>query len=523
MSPQEIEERYARGGNPLRGLAFYPLYALFFVWFTLPTLGFYFLLWMWAVVVTYGIPRAMELLGIREPIRPEFEDIGYLTVPWERVPIALKLEFAFWRIPLYMWHKARALSYAPASFLSGNSRAELITDEQIKTTVTGGWMVHHLTLDGEGDDARLIFDLAPYHNNAFLDHVKVSALSLECARDGSPLIITMVDGSEHRPDDVTWPLAKMHFWTAACGFGYQCVHSWVHFVLPDLAAIQTHNELPKDSVLGQLLRPHFQYTMRINQVRNDGMSIANGNSLRHRLTPWLSFPVESRGFALGNDANSSAFYFPDEPIRAEGWGEFMETWLAERRGTPLDRWEPPHYAKNDATPFHRSMAAYYDDILVFVREVWPEVERPLYDKWIGGIGKWLPEIALVKPQEAVALMIWQVSFLHSADHWTLAESRLRVCNTTFRAFDPSDAEHPGRVCTPWQVVRSRCTNDLFGVPHSHPFQPMRIADTRHGFKKPALLKAEEDFLKRLRATEQRLKAEGNHIVDLDSIFPSLSY
>lgn len=522
------------------------LYALFFVILTIPifVIGQVAVLFM---VIYYAIVVFLENHGVvaRKFPRMEEKKIDKSNYVWtvlpDNFPTELHLDFWMWRIPGYITTVALSFPEAYATRLTCRARVTIIGDDTLKRFLSSSFVVHNYSRriskkrPTEKSEWYYLELGALTTSKEWFPGVKYSCTGAKCEKDGTPKAIYIKGSTGNaltvRPGDQDWLLAKTHFVTSALTAGATIFHSWVHFVLPDASACSFYNNVPRDGVLYQLLYPHLRFTLRINQVLNDGTAIdKTRGGISDKFFPFMPVETTAEGFVKMNSAFTNRFYFAaDEilpPYVKDAFKIFINTGRFPERVDRLDDWDPPNYAQTTFTNYHRFLASYYIVIRVFIGKVMPFIDQQHYDLWMKEIGVILPAVLEVDPADMISCIIWHTCITHNTDHLNDLSFRRYACNTLYVDYDYKKygtVETIQKMFQQWDIVVAQGTYDVFINPFHHPFFNHRLQDVVHKFDIPRLQQASAEFRKDLRANEAHLKEIGLDLVDLRDFTASLCY
>lgn len=224
-------------------------------------------------------------------------------------------------------------------------------------------------------------------------------------------------------------------------------HSFVHFHLPTSMALFADKLMgdpgKKKSRLATLLDRHSRFTLVFNYAgHNMFFPVQNQN--------W-SFPycfrITQKDFAFLNIARTQHYY----KLTAENQtGHFISNMSQYKDKIEFD----------DRFVFHRMVKTYYDYIDSYVRDF--GIEANLLEEFMDYVKKLVPTIKVEDPMTMLVTLIWQVSILHSMDHYMIYQQR------EYMAFgDPTD---------PWNVAVSNFVLDTYVKPFLIPGQKEELAN-----------------------------------------------
>lgn len=438
------------------------------------------------VVVWNGVPGVVD-------IRPQ-EEVDFLT----------------WRSPLYVAPMTAGIADQFARLITGGQRVAVATDAEVINLILSTPLSHSLlreeraggewyTLDQSRQSRIQTFPGSAYEINRVgfpVDRARRSEIEIE-----------MLDGQVHRPGDSTWELAKLYFQNAWSHAGVGNYHTWVHFGLPDAAAGTFENNVPAGSVLRQLMAPHLRFTMRIDhQALRIGKFSSNVHrSLKCRLNPWLSMPMTRDQFVGFAAEQVIDYYFHDE----------AEPSVIPRR-FDLDK------------PFDRFLSAYFEKTREFVRRVAPFVEKDHYESWMTDLARFIPDVARATMEENLAHLIWQVSILHSSDHYgfsAVADLGIPRLRHRFASQEAQAAkDDPAGLVSPVDLYRWRNAVAIFASHLDlHPKFDNRTMHTSYGFEQPELVDAARAYRDGLREVDTEMIRLDNRICPLNVMLQSVCF
>lgn len=456
------------------------------------------LLDLWALLKAGGRWLVARLLGIRHT--PEVEQ-------WRGIPSVLTvphsedLDFNFWRKPTYLVPTLKAMVRHKVSKLLDERRVQVIPDTELADWILKGPLSRLVVAHNDWYEV----DMSAVERLATDEGVNLHGPTVRlCKSSLMPLDIRFTNGETVTPEEgAHWSLAKLHFQSAATYLLPGRFHGNIHFGLPCVAAASLHH-LPKDSVLFQLLKPHLRFTLRIN---NEALRVQRAQD---RSKPYAPFPVTGDEFVRGiaEDVN--------EHLLEPGFSA------------------PPWSLANQELPFNRAGQMYYEQVRSFVNQLLPYVaDQDLHD-WRQFMAHYIPGFLDTDPAEALATLIWQVSFLHSMDHYTM-EHGMDVQRYLFvKPRLPAPVESGiQKSLSDDQVVRLMCGVEdryrvnvfarTFVAGHKHPLWSNTMDNIRYKFREPALQALAEEFRQQLQTTDQRLASDGLQLTPLNQVFQSICW
>jgi hypothetical protein len=314
----------------------------------------------------------------------------------------------------------------------------------------------------------------------------VVALGVE-ERGARRLVAMRIGGFLLRPEDQNaWARAR-YFLLQAAGLHATLVHHTpLHFQYDAIAAV-TATVLPEEHLLRRLLRPHFRFSLALNQAAlHSPLSILSN----HPLLPFATFPFD----------RASVHRF-----QAIGWS-----------GIEGNSAYPAHRFSARPRPVHgelgRFLELYYAALHPFVERV---VERIPPDdaavrSWANALHEWLPGFpdatAIAAPgilADVATACVWGPSVVHSTEHFGLAHHiplgaiplRLREPPPFSRVAAPLRRE---RLATREDELRQRMAWEVL----IRGGATTRLDELRYGFADPTLREANDE----LRASLRRLDA-----------------
>lgn len=429
------------------------------------------------------------------------------VIQWQGIPSVLtipakeNLDFNFWRKPTYIIPTLSGMVKHKLAWLLEEKRVEVLPDETLIRWITHGPMSRLANVkDGLVTVDLGVVNTLEFDQDAFLTGPK---LQWEIDKPES-LIITFADGAQYTPNDGgLWALSKLHMQAAVSLLIPGRFHGNIHFGLPCTAAASL-SRLNKNGVLYQLLSPHLRFTLRIN---NEALRVRRAQD---RAKPYAPFAIDG-----------------DEFVKSIA-GDVQEQLLEPGLRIPPWSLETNNFAFNQ---FGRS---YFEVIKKFVAEVFPFIEESELNIWQSFMGVYIPNIDQQDVVSVLATIIWQVSVLHSADHFTL-EQEMKGERYSFNKIRLKSPSQSGvRVDTPiQQVVEMACdTEDRFRSNvfintfvrgHKHPFWSNTMDNIAYGFKGPELKICVKKFKSNLVATEKQLESEGLNLCPLKNTFQSICW
>ncbi|MBB6460351.1 hypothetical protein [Flammeovirga kamogawensis] len=319
-----------------------------------------------------------------------------------------------------------------------------------------------------------------------------------------------------RSDGNAWELAKVFVMQGASYKLILSEHALLHFPFDCINAI-SKSTLPINSILLQLLLPHFEHTLVLNKV------VLNSSAS----------PVE-------NDQK-----FPYSGFLGKGEGQRSLVACAYTGIDGNDSYNGYRYSKDIEkfdSPYYLFLKEYYDTIEYFVSEVVNVIsdeEMNLIEEWANHINQWLPTFSskeAIKDKKTlvkeITMIIWDVSIAHSADHHSFAEIPSYLIPLRVR-INPKDIDCSQEI--DWKngmnikdMFRYRMEREMF-------FKPTNVSNlfnTYYHFEKVNYSEKTKAYLKNLNAiflkdlekTEQRIKSKNIPVfIPLKKIARSIQY
>lgn len=440
-----------------------------------------------------------KIVGIRHPVH---------VSQWRGIPSVLtvsaldNLDFNFWRKPTYLVPTLSAMVKFKVKKLLDDRRVEILPDDKLYPWISASPLSRLVTYDGD----YLCLDLAVVQNLHTDTDVYYTGplLRINRHKHGDVQIRFRDDAHTYTPADGSlWDLAKLHLQACSAFVMPGRFHGNIHFGLPCVAAASLQL-LDKQDPLYQLLAPHLRFTLRIN---NEALRVQRAQD---RTKAYAPFPL------TGDEFVSSIA------------GDVQEQLL-----TPGFRC-PPWSLQNNELPFNQFGQAYYNQVYAFVKNIYPHLSQTSLRVFKQQVDLYIPGFAAADDIHALATLIWQVSFLHSADHYAMEHEMQGDKYVFFSMHLPTPAHSLIKVNTPReQVINMACDaedkyrSSVFGrtfVPgHKHPLWSNTMDNIRYAFKDAHLKQAAADFQTHLLATEQALIEQGINICPLKNTFQSICW
>lgn len=427
------------------------------------------------------------------------------VVIWNGFPSVLKipskenLDFNFWRKPTYVIPTLVALIRNKVKWLLEEKRVTPLADNQLEHWISHGPLSRLAKRHGEC----LSVDLGQVKNVETDEGVYLVGPKVEL-KDNGEVAIRFSSDEAYTPDDGSlWVLSKLHVQAAAAYLLPGRFHGNIHFGLPCVAAASL-SSLDKSDILYQLLEPHVRFTLRIN---NEALRVQRAQD---RTKPYAPFPVTGEEFV--------------KSIAEDVKQELMEPGLRC----------PPWSLQQEQLPFVQYGQAYYSVIVDFVNEIYPEITEHEKQRWQHYMRGYIPGFEKHAINEAIATIIWQVSFLHSADHYAM-DSLMQAEKYLFSKMRMKSPKQSGITRdTPMdQVIKMACDAEdrfrlnVFGGTfmrgHKHPLWSNTMDNIKYRFKEGALCQSAEKFQSRLIETEKKLQEKDLNICPLKNVFQSICW
>lgn len=427
------------------------------------------------------------------------------VVSWKGIPSVLTIpskenvDFNFWRKPTYVIPTLKALVTNKVKWLLEEKRVAPLPDDQLRYWVSHGPLSR--LAERKGD--KLILDLSQVEDVETDDGVYLVGPQIELTDDHS-VAIRFSDSEVYTPvDGSLWVLSKLHVQAAAAFLLPGRFHGNIHFGLPCVTAASLAC-LKNTDVLYQLLAPHVRFTLRIN---NEALRVQRAQD---RSKPYAPFPVSGEEF-VGSIASDVKQQLMEPGFRC-----------------------PPWSLQQEPLPFVRYGQAYYTEVLNFINKIIPSISERELSTWRHFMSGYIPNFNQKNMNEAIATIIWQVSFLHSADHYSM-ESLMQADKYLFskmRLKNPSDAGVTKDTPVE-QVIKMACdAEDRFRVNvfagtfmrgHKHPLWSNTMDNIKYKFKDESLQKNALSFQKKLLIVEKELEENEINICPLSNVFQSICW
>ena len=442
---------------------------------------------------------AGKIIGIRQTVH---------VSQWRGIPSVLSisaadnLDFNFWRKPTYLVPTLSAMVKFKVKKLLDDRRVDILPDDKLYHWISDTPLSRLVSHDGDYLCLNLAVvqslhtDADVYYTGPLLRINRHNHADVQIRFKDDAHIYTPADGS-------LWDLAKLHLQASSAFVMPGRFHGNIHFGLPCVAAASLQ-VLNKQDALYQLLAPHLRFTLRIN---NEALRVQRAQD---RSKAYAPFPVS------GDEFVSSIA------------GDVQEQLL-----NPGFRC-PPWSLKNSELAFNQYGQAYYDQVYAFIAQVYPHLDAGSLRTFKQQVELFIPSFAAADDIHALATLIWQVSFLHSADHYSMEHVMQGDQYIFFSMHLPAPAHSLIKADTPRsQLINMACDaedkyrSSVFGrtfVPgHKHPLWSNTMDNIRYAFKDAQLKQVALEFQQNLLNTEQTLKQQGINICPLKNTFQSICW
>lgn len=427
------------------------------------------------------------------------------VVIWNGFPSVLKipskedLDFNFWRKPTYVMPTLISLVRNKVKWLLEEKRVSPLPDKKLAYWISHG----PLSRLAERNANCLTVDLGQVRNVKADDDVYLVGPKVEIEDSGKVAIRFGADEVYTPEDGSLWILSKLHVQAAAAYLLPGRFHGNIHFGLPCVTAASL-SRLNKADVLYQLLEPHVRFTLRIN---NEALRVQRAQD---RSKPYAPFPVSGEEFV--------------KSIAQDVKKELIE---------PGFRC-PPWSLQQEALPFVQYGQAYYMVILTFVTKVMPYITEEELLRWHHFMSGYIPKFERNNINEAIATIIWQVSILHSADHYAMdhlmqadkylfSKMRIKSPRESGITKDTPVDQVINMACDAEDRFRLNVFGGTFMRGHKHPFWSNTMDNIKYRFKNENLKKEAEVFQKELVSVEGELSKAGIDICPLKNVFQSICW
>ena len=323
-------------------------------------------------------------------------------------------------------------------------------------------------------------------------------------------------------DSHAWTLAKYYAIQGAAHMTSLSGHPATHFPYDTVNAI-TVSSIPTAHLLFKLLEPHLELHLAVDHAVLEG-----GDSIVSERHGEFYAPYACNGTNIRQLVPTGYIGYPNPLSKYEPSNE---------PGPNYKPWTYPKAAPDIPTDYGRFLAAYYETVRGYVREVVGQIaalgdsaqgaeQRYYIQRWAHYIAQVLPgfpdEHAILAPGSdgdpypnlvaAVTTYIWDVGIAHGLEHNSYYKLGPHRTGFRVRIPPPASRQIPAfsrkDVLHGWDLFKSTLAFEMFFRPHI----VTHLLDSQYNFDDPALRAAAERFKQALRATEQRLVDEG---VNLD--------
>lgn len=319
-----------------------------------------------------------------------------------------------------------------------------------------------------------------------------------------PLAIHLNGLTLEPTDGHAWELAKYFVLNGAACMTITGVHALLHFPMDSVNAV-TKSALPSGHLLSQILSPHLRFTLMLDRTVLEHPRSLLDNDQRATYTPFAATADGVRGLIRdayrGLPGNSSypAYRFPRRP--------------------PLI-----------PSAFGSHLQAYYACILEFTRQVLAHLPEgdPDVTTWANHLHQWLPGFPDGEEiwegdslAESAAFILCDVSVMHAADHYDLAQIPLNMVPLRLRIPPPTSKDAPPfdrrQLVTHDDTFRHAMAHELFVRPHTL----TRLGSVDYRFTDMDLYRLNCQFLSDLMDLDTRLSGSG--FIPLEHVACSIQY
>ncbi|MAQ16892.1 MAG: hypothetical protein CMN30_19125 [Sandaracinus sp.] len=483
----------------------------------------------------------------REPLGTAPE---VLHLPWQ--------EQADWQWHIGLRYFRDMFLFSPRAAAESARFEELpeVTDADMNAVLTQGIYSRFLApldpidretfaADLEGDDGIFYkFDFSPIEDvepyPGMYVAKTISLLRREAADSNEFDLKAIAIGADRlvlRPGDGgAWDLSK-YYVLQGCSYATLFTeHPNVHFPFDTVNAV-TKGSIPTHHLLFRILIPHLRFSLVLDNAVLQGKGSV--------ISDW-----------------QATIYDPFTARASDGLMSFFVAGYQGREGnSAYPRWEYPtrlDQLKLPPTPYGEFLRRYFDPFEKFARAVVGHMtaeELSYCQEWSRWIGEWIdgfPEVCFRRGDGAteedvaeadwedllerekdklaflIAVMLWDVTVVHSTDHYDFAHG-VPVEYKCFRLRQPPPSAPGGTLdrrtlSTKIDLFKSHLAHRMFFAPTT----VTRLMEVDYEFGYDAqgkALRAEENALKeRLRAVEAGLRADGIPIfMPLDEMAASIQY
>ncbi len=417
------------------------------------------------------------------------------------VPSKENLDFNFWRKLTYILPTLKGLVKNKVKWLLEEKRVSVLPDDELYHWVAYGPLSRLAKREGD----TLSVSLHQVQDMVTDDGIFLMGPTIEfdTANHNQPSI-RFSENEIYTPNDGSlWTLSKLHVQAAAAFLLPGRFHGNIHFGLPCVTAASLAC-LKKTDVLYQLLEPHVRFTLRIN---NEALRVQRAQD---RSKPYAPFPVSGDEFV--------------KSIAADVKEHLMEPGFVC----------PPWSLQQEALPFVEYGKTYYDEILTFIDSILPSITKAELQLWGHFMQGHIPEFKQQPINEALATIIWQVSFLHSVDHYAMesvmhadkylfSKMRLKVPSQSGVTKETPLEQVINMACDAEDRFRSNVFASTFIRGYKHPLWSNTMDNIQYKFKDKDLKNKALEFQKSLKNTESELKKKDLDICPLSHVFHSICW
>ena len=303
-------------------------------------------------------------------------------------------------------------------------------------------------------------------------------------------------------DGYAWDLAKVFVMQATNYMTVMAEHPLVHFPMDPINVCTL--KLPKSHIIRQLLEPHMEYQIRVNEgVRFSPKSVKGPNQNRI-YTPFY-----------GDTASLT-----------------IATYSGQKNQESFEAYEFKMQPKQPPFAYGKYLKAYFDTIYNFVKKVVAYMDKndPLIQKWADEIAEWTPGFPsgeeIIKEdnlEKCLTVFIYDVAVEHSADHEVYSQIPLDILPCRVRIAPPNSKTIP-------RFDYSKIRNRLDALQHrlawAMYFKPSNITllkDTKYPFQSQELKQLNREFLEELKKTDKRMRQVAPNFPRLHKLARSIQY
>ena len=438
-----------------------------------------------------------------ESLSNEIEEVAMVNSELGQIPVTVKttkateLDFLEYRSPTYIAPMSWGVAEEFAAMVLKSNQPQPITEDilvRIFTETAGATRT-------QWDEKRqsYVVDFSCFRAGVW-DGYYQDVLEFEFNKEHAHYAIIDRQGNRYTPDNRNWNSCLFH---VICSYAISIpggAHNWVHFAFPDAIATAVYQKLPKNSFLYHLLAPHTRFTNRINhQALWIQKSTDNYPDLRHKLIPWITFPMYGENFRNGIFYNT-----------AEKYKDLHEHCLM------------PHKL-DTSLPYFVYLKAYFEVIEKFVKQVIPYIENDAYDILANYVESFLPGFKELDKTQILSVFIWQVGIWHLTDHLTYFPYAKKYGFTEIRKsitkpFSLADVSSYNRYC-----FRSFLNVFVMFNPNPQLNQSLLNIDAYNFPKDSELYAAAVSFRDNLLETDRQLKAKNLQFVPIEKHIQSICF